>query len=171
VRTISIPGSRRVPSGAILDRVAVAAAAPAALRAKVAAITIEPDHGFVAHMADGPEVWLGDGNRLRLKWEAATAILAEASSQGASYIDVRIPERGVAGGLAVTAQPQPDPANAAPAAPAAASPVAPTDPAAATAAPVTTPAAAAPATVPAPAETPAPAPVTPTTNTQPSLQP
>jgi cell division protein FtsQ len=161
IRTTAIPSSRRVPGGGTLDRVAVAAAAPAALRAKVTSITIEAGHGFVAHLDDGPDVWLGDRSRMRLKWVAATSILAQESAQGASYIDVRIPERGVA------TEPQPDASEPPPATPD------PTDPAAPTETAPVAPAAATPTTV-APAttsETPAPAPVTPSTNPQPSLQP
>jgi cell division protein FtsQ len=170
IRTTAIPSSRRVPGGGTLDRVAVAAAAPAALRAKVSSITIEAGHGFVAHIADGPDVWLGDGARLRLKWEAATSILAQESSQGASYIDVRIPERGVAGGLPITTEPQPDPSDAAPTAPTApdaTTPAAPTE-----AAPVApTPEATTPVTPATTSETPAPTAVTPSADPQPSLQP
>jgi cell division protein FtsQ len=160
IRAETLPDERRVPGGETLDRVMAAAAAPEDVRAKVTSVMVHREHGYVAQIAKGPEVWLGGGERLRLKWEAATAILAEESSQGATYIDVRIPERGVAGGLTITEEPQggveeqtqivpepaaPDPAVAAD--PAAAAPVVP------------------------PAETPAPAPVTPSTEPQPSLEP
>jgi cell division septal protein FtsQ len=167
IRAEALPAERRVPGGETLDRVAVAAAAPEDIRAKVTSITVEPEYGYVAHVEDGPEVWLGGQHRLRLKWAAATAILAEESSQGATYVDVRIPERGVAGGLTITEEPLGDvdeqtqivPEAAAPAEP---DPAAPVDPAAAAPAPTTA--------VP-PAETPAPAPVEPSTEPQPSLEP
>jgi cell division protein FtsQ len=99
VRTLALPTGRRLGSGPALDRVAVAAAAPAALLAKVASITIQPGKGFVAQLTGGPAVWLGGQARLEAKWAAAAAVLAQESSQGATYIDARLPERPVAGGV------------------------------------------------------------------------
>jgi cell division protein FtsQ len=112
--TTVIPSSGRLGSGPALDRVEVAAAAPAPLRGKIGSITIQPEKGLVAQIADGPAVWLGDGERLEAKWNAAAAVLAERSSAGASYVDVRVPERSVAGGLVVATEPQESPADAAP---------------------------------------------------------
>jgi cell division protein FtsQ len=106
LRATSLPDGRRVQPGGTLDRVTVAAAAPDALRAKVESITIQPGRGYVAQLHEGPEVWLGGHARLELKWGAAAAVLAQQSSQGASYVDVRIPERAVAGGLTITEEPQ-----------------------------------------------------------------
>jgi cell division septal protein FtsQ len=156
IRTETLPDERRVPGGETLHRVTAAAAAPEDVRAKIASIAVTPEHGYVAQIEKGPEVWLGGDGRLRLKWEAATAILAEESAQGASYIDVRIPERGVAGGLTITEEPQGGVEEQTQIVPEAAAPdpAAPTDPAAA-------------APVAPPAETPAPAPVAPTTEPQP----
>ena len=104
--TAAVPSEGRLRSGPALDRVVAAAAAPAPLRAKVRSVTIQPGKGLVAQFADGPAVWLGDLRRLEAKWDAAAAVLAERSSRGAAYVDVRAPERAVAGGLAVTAEPQ-----------------------------------------------------------------
>lgn len=102
IRTVAaIPSNGRLPSGGALDRVEVAAAAPAELRAKVTAITIQPDRGYVAELQDGPAIWLGGHDRLAEKWDAAAAILAAESSAGAEYVDVRTPERAVAGGLVI----------------------------------------------------------------------
>jgi cell division septal protein FtsQ len=124
VRTVAaVPSSGRLAAGGALDRVEVAAAAPAELRAKVTAITIQPDRGYVAELQDGPEVWLGGHDRLAEKWDAVAAILAAESSAGAEYVDVRIPERGAAGGLAIEPPAEEpieepvDPAAAAPTAP------------------------------------------------------
>ena len=158
VRTaLAVPTSGRLPSGPALDRVEVAAAAPHALRAKVTAITIQPEHGLVAQLADGPAIWLGDRGRLRAKWSAVAAVLAEPSSAGAAYVDVHIPERAVAGGLVVETQPQESPSDAAPDVPATTAP----------AEPQATPA-------PAPADPAQAAPVTPAPvpdNTQPPVEP
>ena len=53
--------------------------------------------GLVAQLDKGPEVILGSRSRLGAKWAAATAVLADDGSQGATYVDVRQPERPVAG--------------------------------------------------------------------------
>jgi cell division protein FtsQ len=99
IRTTELPGGRRLGSGGALDRVTVAAAAPPALLAKVTSITIQPGKGFVAQLSNGPVVWLGGQARLEAKWAAVAAVLAQESSQGAAYIDARLPERPVAGGV------------------------------------------------------------------------
>jgi cell division protein FtsQ len=99
IRTTALPGGRRLGSGGTLDRVTAAAAAPPALLAKVASITIQPGKGFVAQLTNGPVIWLGGPARLEAKWAAAAAVLAQESSQGADYIDARLPERPVAGGV------------------------------------------------------------------------
>jgi cell division protein FtsQ len=109
IRTTAQPSGHRLHAGPALDRVAVAAAAPRALLPKVASITIQPGKGFVAQLTDGPAVWLGGFARLEDKWAAAAAVLAQQSSQGADYIDARLPERPVAGGLDVPADAQPTP--------------------------------------------------------------
>jgi cell division protein FtsQ len=59
-------------------------------------------------MNDGPKLYFGGAARLEAKWGAAAQVLAHRSSRGASYVDLRIPERPVAGGLKPRpAEPQP----------------------------------------------------------------
>ncbi len=102
-------GEPRVPE---VDRrlVGVAGAAPPALLGRLT--SIEPGaRGLVAEMRKGPDVILGSQARLRAKWAAAAAVLADPASQGAQYVDVRLPERPVAGGL-----PEPERAEEPPAA-------------------------------------------------------
>ena len=53
---------------------------------------------------DGPRVDFGDLSRLRAKWLAAAAVLADEDSRGATYVDVRLPERPVAGQLPATSR-------------------------------------------------------------------
>src|SRR5205823_1367001 len=84
-------------------------------------------HGLVAHLDNGPDLYFGAARRLRAKWIAAARVLADYSSRGASYLDVRVPERPAAGGM--PADPATTPTT----------PVAPTAPSTATTA--TTPAA------------------------------
>jgi hypothetical protein len=57
-----------------------------------------PD-GLQADLRDGPVVYLGDAQRLHAKWIAADRVLSDSGARGAKYVDVRLPERAVAGGL------------------------------------------------------------------------
>jgi cell division protein FtsQ len=92
------------PQDMLTDRVAlsslhVAAAAPLALADRITTI----DHGkegIVVHMRNGPRLLFGNDIRPAAKWAAVSAVLADASSKGATYVDVRLPGRPVAGGLA-----------------------------------------------------------------------
>jgi cell division protein FtsQ len=94
-----------LPTGTYLGRgrarrmVAVAAAAPRPLLERVERIRELPGKGLVADLSDGPQVILGSAADLGTKWAAAAAILSDAASRGASYVDVRLPDRPVAGGL------------------------------------------------------------------------
>jgi cell division protein FtsQ len=80
--------------------VTVIAAAPDPLAALIEQVREEGAKGLVVDLADGPQVILGDSGRLEAKWIAATRVLADPTADGATYIDVRLPERPVAGGLA-----------------------------------------------------------------------
>jgi cell division protein FtsQ len=104
-----------------LRSVHVIAAAPRALAARIEAVR-EETRGIVAELGEGPLVILGDRARLEAKWAAAARVLADPSADGAEYLDVRIPERPVAGGLAIAPTAPEAAAEEAPAAPA---PVAP----------------------------------------------
>ena len=73
-------------------------AAPAPLRRRVARV-FRGRHGYSATVHDGPKVYFGGSGRLRAKWAAAAQVLSSQTSEGASYVDVRIPERPVAGGF------------------------------------------------------------------------
>ena len=147
----------------------VVGAAPPGFPQRIEGVSEESARGIVVELADGPELLFGDADRAEAKWVAAVRVLADPDAQGATYIDVRLPERPVAGGLPVEtiepvapageeiAVPPPapiDPATGAPVDPA-------TDPAAATAvAPPLDPVTGAPvdpaATAPPPAAAPAP---------------
>ena len=94
-----LPRGKRLGTGHAMRLVQVAAAAPAALRRRIEGVRQSRAHGYVAQVRGGPDVWIGDTSALDAKWRAAAAILAQASSEGADYIDVRFPERAVAGGL------------------------------------------------------------------------
>jgi cell division protein FtsQ len=148
----ALPSSGRLGRGRSQTLVAVAAAAPGPLRSRIARIRSIPAKGLVAYIEAGPQVILGDSTQLAAKWAVAAAVLADPDSRGASYVDVSLPERPVAGGVDV---PQPEPAQQAPA-PAAAPAVGATGPAGSVPAPgAVTPGASTPGASPAPAGTPA----------------
>jgi cell division protein FtsQ len=77
----------------------VAAAAPPALLHRSTSIERRKGEGIVVLLENGPRVVFGDDSALAAKWKAAAGVLAATSAQGAAYVDVRLPERPVAGGL------------------------------------------------------------------------
>lgn len=112
-RGLPVVGIRRTPHGGRLGKsralgaVAVIAAAPRALRTRVARVYNGP-RGLAATMESGPKLYFGAAAGLPAKWGAAAAVLSSPTSRGAAYLDLRVPERPVAGGLqARTAHPQP----------------------------------------------------------------
>jgi cell division protein FtsQ len=93
----SLPGGSRVTDRAALDALAVLAAAPARLLSKVSQVATISPHGQVVQLRDGPAVYFGDATDLAAKWVAATEVLADPGSAGASYLDVTDPARPAAG--------------------------------------------------------------------------
>jgi cell division protein FtsQ len=77
----------------------VAAAAPAALLHRTTSIERRAGEGIVVILQNGPRVIFGDDTALPAKWMAAAGVLAATGAQGAAYVDVRLPDRPVAGGL------------------------------------------------------------------------
>jgi cell division protein FtsQ len=88
------PGARL--EGRAAQAVAVLAAAPPTLRARVRELSAGPK-GWTAPLADGPVLYLGDSHRLAAKWVAAARVLEDPTAAGATYIDLRLPERPAAG--------------------------------------------------------------------------
>jgi cell division protein FtsQ len=93
----SLPGGPRVTDPAALDALAVLAAAPARLLYRISQVTAIAPHGLVAQLREGPAIYFGDTTDLVAKWTAATEVLADPGSAGASYIDVTDPARPAAG--------------------------------------------------------------------------
>jgi cell division septal protein FtsQ len=106
IRVGALPVGTRMPEGPARERVAVAAAAPARLLSRVESISIQQGRGAVAQLRNGPPLYFGRAVDLERKWAAAAGVLAQPSSEGATYIDVRMPERPVAGGLGLEQDPQ-----------------------------------------------------------------
>lgn len=94
----AIPGGSRLSDRRGAQAVALLAAAPAPLRRRTERV-FRTDRGLALRLHDGPVLYFGGAERLGSKWAAATRILAERSSAGATYLDVRMPERPAAGGL------------------------------------------------------------------------
>lgn len=80
--------------------VALVAAAPQALRKRAAKAMLDGETGLTLEMNRGPDLYFGNDDDLHQKWRAVARVLADPSSKGATYIDVRVPERAAAGGLA-----------------------------------------------------------------------
>jgi cell division septal protein FtsQ len=92
----------RVADPQTLDQLSVLGAAPAPLARRAARVSIGAA-GITVAMRNGPTILFGDATRPHAKWASATRVLADPTSSGASYIDVRIPDRPAAGGLALQA--------------------------------------------------------------------
>ena len=99
IRADAATSGARLSDRRALALATVAGAVPRALRDRVERIELSGRRGIVARLADGPELVFGNAARVRAKWIAAARVLAEPSAQGASYLDVRLPERPTAGGL------------------------------------------------------------------------
>ena len=91
----------RVTDPRTLRALLVAGAAPGGVPQRIERVSEGPEQGIVVELEDGP----GDHLRRRRlaveKWTAALRVLADPDAAGATYIDVRLPERPVAGGLPV----------------------------------------------------------------------
>jgi cell division protein FtsQ len=89
----------RLTDHRLLGALAVAQAAPGPLLRRSDELTLE-SRGVVVTLRDGPDLVFGNGADARAKWTAAARVLAEPSAQGATYLDLRVPGRVAAGGLA-----------------------------------------------------------------------
>ena len=93
--------AKRLGEGEQLAAVSVLGGAPAALLPELEEAGLDKRDGVVVQVIDGPELRFGNGARTEAKWAAAARVLADEDSAGAKYIDLTIPERPAAGGLAV----------------------------------------------------------------------
>jgi cell division protein FtsQ len=92
-----VAGSR-VTDGKLLGALAVADAAPSALAKRTISIQWG-SRGLSAQLESGPPLIFGASTDASAKWAAAARVLADPSSAGATYLDLRIPGRVAAGGL------------------------------------------------------------------------
>ncbi len=91
------PGGTQLSEPDALHAVAVLAAAPYAMIARISQVSADAAHGLVAQLRSGPSIIFGDTGRLVDKWIAATAVLTDPGSAGAAYVDVTDPARPAAG--------------------------------------------------------------------------
>jgi cell division septal protein FtsQ len=96
----SVSGTRAPIDGRAVDPFALTAlrlvrAAPAPIRRRIVAITTA--HGVLTiYLHHGPRLIFGDATLPHAKWDAAVAVMATRSAEGAAYIDVRLPSRPAA---------------------------------------------------------------------------
>jgi len=83
----------------IHDVLRALAAAPDALRGRVASASREASRGIVLRLDRGPIVYFGTASELDQKWAALARVLANGAFAGASYVDVRVPRRPAVGGV------------------------------------------------------------------------
>lgn len=93
-----LPG-QRLAGAATRAELNLLGAAPATLLGWTQSVA-SGSEGLVVTMRTGLELYFGNAIRPHAKWLAAARVLADPSSAGASYIDVRLPERPVAGSSA-----------------------------------------------------------------------
>ncbi|MGI8780004.1 MAG: cell division protein FtsQ/DivIB [Solirubrobacteraceae bacterium] len=98
-----VASSAPLTDGRVRDRRALAAltvagAAPPELRARSERLYYGPA-GMTLDLRDGPELIFGSAGEARSKWLAAARVLAEPSSAGATYLDLRVPKLVAAGGV------------------------------------------------------------------------
>jgi cell division protein FtsQ len=87
---------QHVRGSSLLGSLTLLGAAPAPLARAVARIYMGPQ-GVTAAMRNGLLVYFGTAARPHAKWLSLTRVLADRSSAGATYVDVRLPERPAAG--------------------------------------------------------------------------
>ena len=108
IRMDAPPAGERVTNAHTLTALRIAEAAPQPLLHRTLRLFTGP-RGMTVTLRDGPDLIFGDASDGRRKWLAAARVLAEPSAAGATYLDVRIPERVAAGGLGPVAEPTPSP--------------------------------------------------------------
>jgi cell division protein FtsQ len=91
------PGEH-VQGAGLLAELAVLGAAPRQLERFAARVFTSPGgQGLTVAMRNGLLVYFGDATRPHAKWLSLARVLADSSSAGAVYVDVRVPERPAAG--------------------------------------------------------------------------
>jgi cell division protein FtsQ len=93
---VQLTPGEHVRETALLGELTVLGAAPKAL-ARAAERAYSGSKGLTLVMHSGLRVYFGDSSRPHAKWASLARVLADPGSAGASYVDVRVPERPAAG--------------------------------------------------------------------------
>jgi cell division protein FtsQ len=99
VPAAALPAGGTLTGGQARTALDVLAAAPEATRAYVETVEIADDGTIEAQLRGGPVVLFGSADEAYAKWIATGRVLNDPGSSGATYIDVRLPERPAAGGF------------------------------------------------------------------------
>jgi hypothetical protein len=94
---LAAPPDRRRLSGPMLQQARVLGGALPALRPYVAG-SLYGESGVDVELRSGIELRFGDPSRLREKWLAAAAVLADPSITALDYVDLHAPRRPAVGG-------------------------------------------------------------------------
>jgi cell division protein FtsQ len=94
--TVELAAGKRVSNANVLGALTVLGAAPAPL-ARLAERAFTGPNGLTVAMRNGLLLYFGDATRPTAKWLSLAHVLADPSSAGASYVDVRLPSRPAAG--------------------------------------------------------------------------
>jgi cell division protein FtsQ len=94
----SAPAGERVTDRRVLGALEVAGGAPPQLRRRIERLW-SSERGLMLDLRNGPDLVFGSGSDAHRKWLAAVRVLADPSAAGATYLDLRVPERVAAGGL------------------------------------------------------------------------
>ncbi len=90
------PVGGRVENATARAELRVLGAAPRVLLGWVSKVFMGSE-GLTVAMRNGVALYFGDATRPHAKWLSATRVLTDPSSAGATYVDVRSPERPAAG--------------------------------------------------------------------------
>jgi cell division protein FtsQ len=93
---VQLTPGQHVTDAKLLAALTVLGAAPGALRHSTER-AFSGSKGLTLLMRGGLQVYFGDASRPHAKWAALARVLADSGSTGASYVDVRVPERPAAG--------------------------------------------------------------------------
>jgi cell division protein FtsQ len=92
------PAGDRIQAGSTARILGTLGAAPEALLRRVEKVYVGA-RGLTMRLDSGVALYFGSTERPAAKWAAAARVLADPSSKGATYLDLRLPERPAAGGL------------------------------------------------------------------------
>lgn len=91
-----VPLGGHVENATARAELTVLGAAPRVLLGWVSKVFMGSE-GLTVAMRNGVSIYFGDATRPHAKWLSAARVLADHSSAGATYVDVRAPERPAAG--------------------------------------------------------------------------